>query len=59
MHQLPSLRAASPCPQNEITGDVQYEDPGNTPFEDNNGVRFWISNGQRVHEDPTRGQYTW
>ncbi|GFR52999.1 hypothetical protein Agub_g15691 [Astrephomene gubernaculifera] len=45
---------------NEVTGAIQREDPGNTPYEDEAGNRYWLSlNGERVNEDPERYKWTW
>ena len=45
---------------NEVTGEVQFDDPGDTAYEDETGVRYWyLANGQRVTEDPNRQKYLW
>lgn len=32
-----------------MTGEVQWEDPGSTPYEDENGGRYWIGpDGERM-----------
>lgn len=60
-----SANKAGGAPQwyfyNEVTGEVQFEDPGDTAYEDEEtGVRYWyLANGQRVTEDPNRHRYMW
>ncbi|KIZ06278.1 hypothetical protein MNEG_1681 [Monoraphidium neglectum] len=45
---------------NEMTGAVQWEDPGDVPFEDDNGLRFWLgSSHEKLSEDPTKMKYSW
>ncbi|DBA80352.1 TPA: hypothetical protein ACH3X2_007299 [Trebouxia sp. C0005] len=45
---------------NEVTGDTQYEDPGDVPLHDEEGNCFWLDDsGQRLEEDPNAGKYAW
>ncbi|KAG2485835.1 hypothetical protein HYH03_015418 [Edaphochlamys debaryana] len=46
---------------NEVTGAVQLEDPGSTPFEDPaTGQRYWLDpEGRRLEQDPHREKYAW
>ncbi|GLI58909.1 hypothetical protein VaNZ11_000692 [Volvox africanus] len=45
---------------NEVTGAVQFEDPGSSPHEDESGKRYWLSpSGERLTEEPNRFQWTW
>lgn len=45
---------------NEQTGQVQWEDPGGVPFEDETGMRYWIlADGSRTYHDPGLWKYQW
>lgn len=45
---------------NEHTGKVQWDDPGDVPYEDEEGNRYWLdSNDERVDENPGAQQYAW
>lgn len=45
---------------NELTGDVQWEDPGDVPFADSTGKRYWIgADGSELDSDPNSLQYKW
>ncbi len=45
---------------NEMTGQVQWEDPGDVPYEMETGERFWVlSDGKRSTEDPHSWKYAW
>eukprot|EP00955_Chlamydomonas_euryale_P046633 353460-Chlamydomonas_euryale.AAC.12 len=45
---------------NEATGQVQWEDPGDVPFEDTQGRRYWIAvDGSKTYSDPGAGKYAW
>ncbi|KAI8470467.1 MAG: hypothetical protein J3K34DRAFT_458868 [Monoraphidium minutum] len=45
---------------NEITGAVQWEDPGDVAFEDDAGLRFWLAGGgDKLSEDPAKMKYSW
>eukprot|EP00775_Hariotina_reticulata_P009846 gene9846-10005_t len=45
---------------NEITGEVQWEDPGDVAFEDDAGIRFWLgSAGEKLSEEPQGLAYSW
>lgn len=45
---------------NEITGEVQWEDPGDVPFEDEMGMRYWLGpSGERLDDDPHMQKYVW
>ena len=42
------------------TLQVQWEDPGDTPFEYETGERYWIlADGSRTAEDPNLWKYAW
>ncbi len=45
---------------NEATGQVQWEDPGDMPHEDEDGMRFWyLPDGSKTTSDPSVGRYAW
>lgn len=45
---------------NEVTNEVQWEDPGDVAFEDEAGLRYWLGpGGERLSEDPKAAGYTW
>ena len=45
---------------NEATGQVQWEDPGHVPYEEQDGRRFWfLPDGSKTFEDPGLGRYAW
>jgi hypothetical protein len=44
---------------NEQTGQVQWENPGGVPFEDETGMRYWLIDGTRVYQDPILWRYVW
>eukprot|EP01026_Neomeris_dumetosa_P044987 TRINITY_DN3811_c0_g2_i1.p2 TRINITY_DN3811_c0_g2~~TRINITY_DN3811_c0_g2_i1.p2 ORF type:complete len:128 (-),score=14.52 TRINITY_DN3811_c0_g2_i1:142-525(-) len=46
---------------NEITGETQWEDPGNVPFMDEMGKKFWLSddNVTWLKHDPHPLDYLW
>lgn len=45
---------------NEITGDTQYEDPGDVPLHDEEGNCYWMDDtGQKLDHDPNAGKYAW
>ena len=45
---------------NEITGEVQWEDPGDVPWEDEHGQRYWLlAGGEITQEPPTSNAYVW
>ncbi|KXZ48143.1 hypothetical protein GPECTOR_30g239 [Gonium pectorale] len=56
-HRFP----ATPPPTHEqVTGQLQLHDPGNTPYEDEQGNRYWLSpTGERLPEEPHRAQWIW
>ncbi|GBF88785.1 hypothetical protein Rsub_01686 [Raphidocelis subcapitata] len=66
----PARAAAAPAPAkggpadewyfyNEVTGTLQWEDPGDVPFE-GDGVRYWVGpNGEQLPDDPARLNYEW
>ena len=42
------------------TTQVQWEDPGDTPFEYETGERYWtLQDGSRTAEDPNLWKYAW
>lgn len=44
----------------EVTGEVQWEDPGDVPHEDSTGRRYWISaSGETIYHNPEQAKYTW
>ncbi|KAK9905006.1 hypothetical protein WJX75_007576 [Coccomyxa subellipsoidea] len=45
---------------NTVTGDVQWDDPGDVPFETPNGLLYWVGKeGQQEFTDQEAMQYTW
>lgn len=45
---------------NSVTQQVQYEDPGDVPFEDETGTRYWFgAGGERLDQDPNMYNYIW
>lgn len=47
---------------NELTGETQWEDPGDVPFEEpkDTAQRYWKSDtGEHLHYDPKAHRYTW
>ncbi|KAL3147099.1 hypothetical protein ABBQ38_015058 [Trebouxia sp. C0009 RCD-2024] len=45
---------------NEITGETQYEDPGDVPLHDEQGNCYWLDEtGQKLDHDPDAGKYAW
>ncbi|KAL6757653.1 spliceosomal protein FBP11/Splicing factor PRP40 [Haematococcus lacustris] len=45
---------------NEVTGQTQFQDPGDTPFEDEQGMRYWLlPNGEKTYTHPAALAYTW
>jgi hypothetical protein len=45
---------------NEATGQVQWEDPGDMPHEDESGMRYWyLPDGSKSTSDPSVGRYAW
>ncbi|BDA49615.1 hypothetical protein COCOBI_14-2340 [Coccomyxa sp. Obi] len=45
---------------NTVTGDVQWDDPGDVPYETQNGLLYWIGkDGQQQYRDEEAMQYTW
>ncbi|KAK9818216.1 hypothetical protein WJX72_008973 [[Myrmecia] bisecta] len=45
---------------NELTGETQWDDPGDVPFEDAHGNRYWLGpNGERLENDPQSHRYSW
>jgi hypothetical protein len=44
----------------QVTGAIQLEDPGNAPYEDEAGNRYWLSaTGERLTEEPNRVKWAW
>lgn len=45
---------------NEVTGDVQWEDPGDIPYETSSGSLYWIGDdGTTISQDEKSLQYVW
>lgn len=46
---------------NEITGQVQWEDPGSIPYEDDAGMRYWTKpDGSKIYNDEGgQWRYQW
>ncbi|GFH25593.1 WW domain-containing protein [Haematococcus lacustris] len=45
---------------NEVTGQTQFQDPGDTPFEDEQGMRYWLlPNSEKTYTHPAALAYTW
>ncbi|EIE19207.1 hypothetical protein COCSUDRAFT_54774 [Coccomyxa subellipsoidea C-169] len=45
---------------NTVTGDVQWDDPGDVPFETASGLLYWVGkDGQQEYSDKEALQYTW
>lgn len=45
---------------NELTGEVQWDDPGDVAYEDEFGNLYWLaSNGVRMREDSSIYNYVW
>eukprot|EP01024_Parvocaulis_polyphysoides_P045057 TRINITY_DN41899_c0_g1_i1.p2 TRINITY_DN41899_c0_g1~~TRINITY_DN41899_c0_g1_i1.p2 ORF type:complete len:125 (-),score=19.84 TRINITY_DN41899_c0_g1_i1:407-781(-) len=46
---------------NEITGETQWEDPGNVPYIDDMGKKLWLSDDSLswVGQDPHPLDYVW
>lgn len=45
---------------NELTGETQWEDPGDVAFEDANAQRYWEADtGEILRYDPKAHRYSW
>mmetsp|Transcript_17069 Transcript_17069/g.29221 ORF Transcript_17069/g.29221 Transcript_17069/m.29221 type:complete len:133 (-) Transcript_17069:253-651(-) len=45
---------------NAVTGDTQWVDPGDTPYEGHDGTRYYMSlTGERMTHNPNAWQYIW
>mmetsp|Transcript_15995 Transcript_15995/g.48035 ORF Transcript_15995/g.48035 Transcript_15995/m.48035 type:complete len:141 (-) Transcript_15995:446-868(-) len=45
---------------NEISGETQWEDPGDVAYEGKNSERYWLSaTGERLGYDPNAHRYSW
>lgn len=65
---MPSIEAAKQATSereeyyfyNELTGSVQWEDPGDVAYEDESGLRYWVGpNTEKLSEDPSKMKYSW
>ncbi|CAL5220666.1 g2712 [Coccomyxa viridis] len=45
---------------NEVTGDVQWEDPGDVPYETSSGSLYWVAEDGTVRDQDEKSlQYVW
>ncbi|KAK9807128.1 hypothetical protein WJX73_008538 [Symbiochloris irregularis] len=45
---------------NEVTGKVQWDDPGDVPYEEEDGARYWFKDGEKVENNPpVTKKYSW
>lgn len=45
---------------NELTGETQWEDPGDVAYEDAHAQRYWMADsGEHLRYDPKAHRYSW
>ncbi|GAX78170.1 hypothetical protein CEUSTIGMA_g5612.t1 [Chlamydomonas eustigma] len=56
----PSKRSPEYYFYNEMSGQVQWENPGDVPYEYESGERYWyLPDGSRSAKDPNAWKYAW
>ncbi|KAK9838110.1 hypothetical protein WJX81_001954 [Elliptochloris bilobata] len=45
---------------NEMTQEVQWDDPGDVPYEEEGGTKYWLGqHGEHLDQDPRAHLFTW